>query len=215
MIFGHLLTSSNFNDEQEKTTGGRNGYGAKLCNVFSTKFTVETADKTQKKEFKQSWGSNMSKAGDAKIKDFSGEDYTRITFHPDLVKFSMESLDADTVGLFSRRAYDLAACVKGIKVYLNGKKVGVKSFKEYVDLFLKGHEDETGTQIKSVHEVAGERWEVAVAVSDNGFQQMSFVNSIATTKGGKHVDYVSKMIETNIAELLKKKNKGRNRLRNS
>ena len=52
------------------------------------------------------------------------------------------------------------------------------------------------------------RWEVAVAVSDNGFQQMSFVNSIATTKGGRHVDYISKMIEGNIAEVLKKKNKG-------
>ncbi len=25
LIFGHLLTSSNFNDEEEKVTGGRNG----------------------------------------------------------------------------------------------------------------------------------------------------------------------------------------------
>jgi DNA topoisomerase-2 len=61
MIFGHLLTSSNFNDEQEKVTGGRNGFGAKLCNVFSTKFIVETADKKVKKSFKQTWGANMSK----------------------------------------------------------------------------------------------------------------------------------------------------------
>jgi DNA topoisomerase II len=61
MIFGHLLTSSNFNDEQEKVTGGRNGFGAKLCNVFSTKFIVETADKKVKKQFKQTWGANMSK----------------------------------------------------------------------------------------------------------------------------------------------------------
>ena len=48
MIFGHLLTSSNFNDEEEKVTGGRNGYGAKLCNVFSNKFTVETGSKKKK-----------------------------------------------------------------------------------------------------------------------------------------------------------------------
>lgn len=53
LIFGHLLTSSNFDDEEEKVTGGRNGYGAKLCNVFSTKFTVETASKQKKKAFKQ------------------------------------------------------------------------------------------------------------------------------------------------------------------
>lgn len=53
MIFGHLLTSSNYNDEEEKVTGGRNGYGAKLCNIFSTMFTVETAAKEYKRSFKQ------------------------------------------------------------------------------------------------------------------------------------------------------------------
>ena len=82
MIFGHLLTSSNFNDEEEKVTGGRNGYGAKLCNVFSTKFVVETACKEYKKEFKQAWADNMGKAGEAKIKEYGGEDFTRVTFKP-------------------------------------------------------------------------------------------------------------------------------------
>jgi DNA topoisomerase-2 len=53
MIFGHLLTSSNYNDDEKKVTGGRNGFGAKLCNIFSTKFTVETANKEYKKNFKQ------------------------------------------------------------------------------------------------------------------------------------------------------------------
>ena len=35
---------SNYNDSEKKTTGGRNGYGAKLANIFSTEFTVETCD---------------------------------------------------------------------------------------------------------------------------------------------------------------------------
>lgn len=51
MIFGHLLTSSNYDDSQKKVTGGRNGYGAKLCNIYSTKFTVETV--CNGKHFKQ------------------------------------------------------------------------------------------------------------------------------------------------------------------
>merc|ERR1712110_375098 len=104
MIFGHLLTSSNFNDEEEKTTGGRNGFGAKLCNVFSKKFTVETACKEYKKQFKQSWGENMSKAGEPKVKEFDGGDFTRVTFQPDLQKFNMEKLDDDTIAVLSRRA---------------------------------------------------------------------------------------------------------------
>lgn len=108
MIFGHLLTSSNYNDEEEKVTGGRNGYGAKLCNIFSTKFIVETASRQYKKCFKQIWASNMSKAAEPKILDFRGEDYTKITFCPDLTKFKMEKLDDDIVGLMSRRAYDVS-----------------------------------------------------------------------------------------------------------
>lgn len=60
MIFGHLLAGSNFNDEQEKVTGGRNGYGAKLCNIFSTEFLLETADGKTKQKYKQRWSKNMS-----------------------------------------------------------------------------------------------------------------------------------------------------------
>ena len=53
MIFGHLLTSSNYDDKQKKVTGGRNGYGAKLCNIFSEKFTIETSSSDSNKSFKQ------------------------------------------------------------------------------------------------------------------------------------------------------------------
>ena len=53
LIFGTLLTSSNYNDGQKKVTGGRNGYGAKLCNIFSTEFTIETACSESGRMFKQ------------------------------------------------------------------------------------------------------------------------------------------------------------------
>jgi len=35
------------------TVGGRNGYGAKLCNIFSNKFVVETQTNDNQKAFKQ------------------------------------------------------------------------------------------------------------------------------------------------------------------
>nr|MBE5727548.1 topoisomerase 2 [Cucujiformia] len=208
MIFGHLLTSSNYNDEEEKVTGGRNGFGAKLCNIFSTKFTVETASKEYKKQFKQTWGSNMTKASDPKIKEFCGEDFTKITFTPDLEKFKMTELDDDIVSLMSRRAYDVAASTKGVKVFLNGSRIQVKNFKDYIDLFIKDKEDDLGNPLKIIHEQCGERWEIGLTISEGTFQQMSFVNSIATTKGGKHVDHISDMITKQLVEVLKKRNKG-------
>lgn len=208
LIFGQLLTSSNYDDEEKKVTGGRNGYGAKLCNIFSTKFTVETASREYKKMFKQTWMDNMGKAGEMELKPFSGEDYTCITFHPDLSKFKMQSLDKDIVALMVRRAYDIAGSTKDVKVYLNGNRLPVKGFRSYVDLYLKDKVDETGNPLKVIHEQVNHRWEVCLTMSEKGFQQISFVNSIATSKGGRHVDYVADQIVTKLVDVVKKKNKG-------
>ncbi|CAL8088140.1 unnamed protein product [Calicophoron daubneyi] len=203
LIFGHLLTSSNYDDSERKVTGGRNGYGAKLCNIFSTKFIVETSSKDYKKSFRQVWIDNMTKTSDPKISPEKGEDYTSITFYPDLKRFEMSELEADTVALFIRRAYDLAATTIGVKVFLNGKRLPIKSFTDYVDFYLKSNGDEAAPKI--VYESVNPRWQVAVAPSSDGFQQVSFVNSIATTKGGKHVDLVADQICNKLIEIVKKK----------
>ena len=70
--------------------GGRNGYGAKLCNIFSTKFTVETSCKEYGKHFKQSWADNMGKAGEPKILPAKGDDFTCVTFQ--VIDFIIEVL---------------------------------------------------------------------------------------------------------------------------
>nr|KAG5713710.1 hypothetical protein BaRGS_024337 [Batillaria attramentaria] len=176
MIFGHLLTSSNYDDSEKKVTGGRNGYD------------------------------NMTKTKEPTITESKEHDFTCVTFHPDLSKFGMTSLDADTVALFTRRAYDVAATTR-VKVFLNGKKVPVKGFRDYIDLYVKDKTDEAGQPLKVVYEQVNPRWEVGVAVSDRGFQQVSFVNSIATTKGGRHVDYVADQCVSKLIEIIKKKNK--------
>ncbi|KAG1697693.1 DNA topoisomerase 2-beta [Nymphon striatum] len=183
MIFGILLTSSNYDDDQKKVTGGRNGFGAKLCNVFSTEFTVETACNEYGKKFKQVWTNNMTKTKEPKIMPHKGDDYTKVTFKPDLRKFNMESLDKDIIGLLSRRAYDIAGCIRGIKVFLNGKRLAVKNFEDYCKLYVKNRgDDDMISDLKLYYENCSPRWEVAFAVSDKGFQQISFVNGIATTK---------------------------------
>ena len=67
----------------------------------------------------------MGKTKDPSIKEFTGKDYTKVSFNPDLEKFKMTNLDADIVALFHRRAYDIAASSRGVKVYLNGTKLPV------------------------------------------------------------------------------------------
>jgi DNA topoisomerase-2 len=118
----------------------------------------------------------------------------------------MDKLDKDTVDLLSRRAYDIAGCGWGVKVILNGKKIAVKGFKDYCQEYVGDREDKNGEPLKLVYEKFGTRWEVACTVSDTGFQQVSFVNSIATTKGGRHVDYITDQVAKSIVEVVNKKN---------
>ncbi|KAI6196057.1 DNA topoisomerase 2 [Aphelenchoides besseyi] len=182
LIFGTLLTSSNYNDDERKVTGGRNGYGAKLCNIFSKKFTIETQSKAQKKHFKQTWVNNMKKDKEAEITEpRADEDFTKITFVPDLQRFKMTELDDDIIALMSRRAFDVAGSVKGIKVYLNGKKLPCEGFQQYVKVYPR-HENVDGEPAKVAYCKPHDRWDVAVTLSNGNFQQVSFVNSIATTK---------------------------------
>lgn len=37
------------------------------------------------------------------VSDFNGEDFTKITFKPDLKRFKMSTLEDDTVALFKKR----------------------------------------------------------------------------------------------------------------
>ena len=70
----------------------------------------------------------MTKTVEPKIKETDRNDYTSIAYHPDLAKFKMEKLDDDTVALMTKRAYDVAGCVRGVNVHLNGKKLSVSCY---------------------------------------------------------------------------------------
>jgi DNA topoisomerase II len=211
LIFGHLLTSSNYDDEQMKVTGGRNGFGAKLCNVFSKEFSIETYDSRQKRKYRQTWTDNMSKVGKAKITECKGDDYTKVTFKPDYAKFGMEGIDDDFEALVKRRVYDLAGTAK-VAVKLNGTRIPVRNFRKYMEMYTKAIKKERGEEAANdkseiVTASPDPRWEVGFTVSDGSFQQVSFANSIATTSGGSHVNYIADQICNRLAEAVKKKNK--------
>ena len=112
MLFGQLMTS-NYNDDEERVTGSRNGLGVKYVNIFSTQFTVETTDTTQKKRYIQTFRNNMTQTDKPKITSYSKkEEYTMITFTPDLEKFGMMELTDDVIALLSKRVHDIAGTVK-------------------------------------------------------------------------------------------------------
>eukprot|EP00672_Neobodo_designis_P021424 CAMPEP_0174847070 /NCGR_PEP_ID=MMETSP1114-20130205/12682_1 /TAXON_ID=312471 /ORGANISM="Neobodo designis, Strain CCAP 1951/1" /LENGTH=1431 /DNA_ID=CAMNT_0016081341 /DNA_START=175 /DNA_END=4470 /DNA_ORIENTATION=+ len=203
MIFGHLLTSSNYDDSEAKVTGGRNGFGAKLTNVFSRRFEIETVHRGKK--FHGKWSANMTSFEAPSITDTDSDDYTQVTFYPDFPKFGMTCLEDDIFQLMKRRVYDIAGTTaKSLKVKLNGTTLPVHTFPDLVDLYPTMGEDKKNSCYSKVNP----RWEVCVRVSNIGHQHVSFVNAIATTRGGKHVDYICDQVVERVIAAVKKKHKG-------
>lgn len=203
LVFGQLLTSDNYDDNEKKVVGGRNGYGAKLTNIFSTKFLLETADSKSGKKYKQMWEKNMTVCHKPSITANRGEDYTQVTFFPDFPRFGMKALEEDIVALMRRRAFDVAASTRErCKVVLDGKLLEVSCFQDYVDLFVKPEAFRTC-------QVVNDRWEVALGLTDgSGFQQVSFVNSINTSRGGTHVSYITDQVVSAVLEKIGKQKNG-------
>jgi DNA topoisomerase-2 len=200
LTFGHLLTSTNYDDNDQRVTGGRNGYGAKLANVYSKLFVIVIKDSVNGVKYQQKWEDNMSKCNPAKITKYSGkESSVNICFQPDWSRFSMKSMDDDIIKIIEKRVWDAMVCTSPkCSVTFQGIKMKKLSFETYCKMYLE--EDDTKVAVYS-----NERWMVAVAPSDCGFQQVSFVNGICTSKGGTHVDHVAGAISAGIIEDLGKK----------
>ena len=204
LIFGHLLTSSNYTDSKIAHVGGKNGYGAKLTNIFSKEFYLETIDHFNKKKYKQKFYDNMSKVDKPSITTNGSKPYTLISYTPDYKRFNTEGLTDDMFSIMKKRAYDLAACTgSNVAVHFNENKIDCKTLDKYVDYYLGSKAD-----CPRVYEKINDKWEIVVTLSPSEtFEQVSFVNGIFTSSGGKHVDYVVNQITKKLSDFISKKKK--------
>jgi DNA topoisomerase-2 len=203
LIFGELLTSTNYDQDMEKLWGGKNGYGSKLTNIFSKEFVVETLDHREQKKYTQRFHNNMKSVDKPSIKSASKGPYTKIRFLPDYERFGLRGLTDDIYDLFHKRAIDACATTDAtVAIYFNDKKIDIKNFEKYTDLYI-GSKDEHPRAV----ETCGDRWEIVATYSEGQFEQVSFVNGINTFRGGKHIDYITGQITKRISEMVASKTK--------
>lgn len=195
MIFSNLKAGSNFDDTEERSWAGTNGVGSTLTNIYSTQFTISTCD--GKNHFLQTFKNNMRDRSAAKVKAGT-KNHTEISYIPDFEKFGLSTIDEDHFKMIEKRVYDIAACNQHLKVYFNGQLVSTKSFEDYIKLYVGEYFYESKKD---------KTWSVGIALSENGFQQVSFVNSTETYDGGTHVDYIMNQIISALREFFSKKHK--------
>lgn len=195
MIFSNLKSGSNFDDTEERSWAGTNGVGSTLTNIYSNEFIISTCD--GKNHFYQTYKNNMRDRVEATIKK-SKVAHTEITFKPDFEKFGLDGIDEDHFKMIQKRIYDLAACNTHLKIYFNDNLVNLNSFEDYIKLYVTEYFYETNKD---------KTWSIAIALSENGFQQISFANSTETYDGGTHVDYIMNQIVVELREFFVKKHK--------
>ena len=197
MIFGNLRSSSNYNDDEDRSWVGVNGLGSKISNIFSTSFVVETAD--GKKKFEMEWTNNMKKHSKEKITSTS-KHFTRITYTPELSRFGMKEISDDDIKIMEKRVYEIAGCNPKLTIFFQGKKIMINSFKDYCNMYL----DENNPLIY----IENKDWQVGVALSTTGnFQHVSYVNSVYTYDGGNHLVHILDQITPYLREKITKKYK--------
>lgn len=205
LIFGELLTGTNFDNTKKRIIGGTNGLGSKLTNIFSIEFIVETLDSKNNKKFKQVFKNNMYDKGKPVITSGKGKrPYTRISFIPDFAKFGLKGLTSDIISLFKKRVYDIAMN-SGVKVYYNDEHIKANSFAKYPDLYFS----ENAEHQKIIHD-KDPNWKVCVIYNPTDkieHQTISFVNGICTSNGGFHCEYITSQIVNKLKTAVAKKAK--------
>ena len=195
MVFSNLKAGSNFDDTEERSWAGTNGVGSTLTNIYSKEFNISTCD--GKNSFKQTFSNNMRERTQPVIKKAKAN-HTEISYITDLEKFGLTEIDDDHYKMIEKRIYDIAACNTGLKIYFNGELININSFEDYIKLYTQEY----------FHEFKKDKtWSLAIALSQNGFQQVSFANTTETYDGGTHVDYVMNQIIVSLREFFLKKHK--------
>ena len=209
MVFGQLRTSTNYDKDEKRIVGGKNGFGFKLVLIWSTYGKVETIDHVRGLKYVQEYHNNLDTISPPIITKVpkTTKPYTKVTFLPDYRRLGVQGLTPDMLAILKKRVYDIGAVtdhsIKKIKVSYNDVQIPVKNFQQYIDLYI-GQKDDA----KRVYEAHDERWEYAVALSPtHEFHQVSFVNGICTFKGGKHVDYIAGQIIKKLCDYIEKKKK--------
>jgi DNA topoisomerase-2 len=203
MIFGELLTSTNYDKSEKKLVGGKNGYGVKLVNIFAKKLVITVVDGKRNLKYTQTFENNMSKVHEPVIKASKVKSYVEVAWTPDFARFGWKEskIPTDLLEVMRRRVFDTAMTVgKDVKVSWCGTPIKFRDLGAYASWYLP-------KDTVCITDVPQNGWHLAVA--DNPFDKafsVSFVNGI-WTRSGKHVDEITSQLVTHIVQYLETKKK--------
>jgi DNA topoisomerase-2 len=211
MIFGMLLTSSNYDTNYVRLAAGRNGIGIKLCNIFSKNFRIDIGDNIRGLQYIQEWKNNMDDKTEPIIKKYKGDNYVEISYLLDFERFGYENYPAEAFALFGRLALEISMTCK-IPITINGTEYDCSDIRKYASLCFPSESDEL-IKKSIVYEYTKDNVVIELCVldtPDNG-EMLSYVNGIITREGGVHVNAALKALSKEIIPMISDGKKGKDK----
>nr|WIL05274.1 topoisomerase IIA [Pithovirus mammoth] len=192
LIFGMLLTSSNYSGT--RTGAGRNGYGAKLVNLYSKSFSIEVADPVRGILYKQSWQNLMNVRHEPILTHYEGPAYVTVYYDLDLARFGYSEYPQEAFGLFAAHVADLSLTSK-IVTHFNDQTFSLSKIEDYSALFRNA--DASGKKPKMLihRETTPFFYELCLIDTPDEASNVSFANTKLTRQGGTHITAVMKAME--------------------
>ena len=181
-LFSRFHSSSNLIDEDKPPyTGGRNGKGAKITNVWSTYFEVQTYDETRQLFFEQIWTNNMGETKGPKVtKKKMKKGFVQITFIPDWKRFEMpEKCTLEMQKSLESCVWGCTACTNPkVKISFNDFQFPTTSFLQFAQMFQKDGD--------------GIAYDVVLESKSNASATSTTKKSV-TAKGYDHENYIARL----------------------
>lgn len=212
VLFSEFLSGSNFNDDQQRFTGGRNGIGIKATNTWSVKFEIEICNAEFGKKFYQLFEENMAKKSNPKITSYKQKkSHTCLRWIPDYKRLGMDwvlekGLSEEIAAAIESRAYDACVCTRPtVNVNLNETKLNAKTIMHYAKAFPA--EAPFATDSVTIGDDVVFSICAAAREPNNDPFTIGFVNGVRCC-GGSHIDLCMRKINDIIMTKAKTKSKG-------
>ena len=217
LIFGNLMSSSSYDKNKKRQFSSRNGFGAKLTNIFSKEFKIKIADSYNGLLYTQSWHNNMKVQDPQQITTYpkTNKAFVEIEYTMDFERFGYHQgvYPQEAYELFARHIVDTAFTLK-IPVSFNGKKFTIATAKEYAKLYL-GKEavknsilyyawpEGTEVMVKKNVEFAKNKGvlpiiEICAVDTPDTAEKVAFVNNMWTRNGGVHYEAAFKAVASGV-----------------
>lgn len=196
---GRFLTGTNYGDKKGDYRAGRNGFGAKLTNLFSKDFIAKVTDAESKKFYHGEWKNNMEQFPVNYVKSTNKKtNSVEITFLPDFKSFGLpKKLSEDQWDIISSLAFNMAVTSPYQNIFINDFKVPFKGVKGYMKALLGDDEGKIAydTVVDGDGMTGTTVFEVGVALARENPSSLIFCNGAATTKGPIHTYVLQKISE--------------------